>query len=318
MFTLESIVSSINNYFYPEEVPAAGPIAPPSPMAHDTVSPASNLLHAEWRPERPRITPPSELPRHSSLSEYRLLAVTSDTQTLGGAILDTLSYRLQGAKDKIREVSSENMAKLREAAKRASKSDFWSVLKKIATSLLSALSAVFGITILATGGSALVGGAMIASGILSLANFALSELGTWDWIADYIAQDNEDLKKKLAIALPLSVGIVAAGIGLVGTVNGVATGAFNLAEKILSSAHTVVSVSHSVATFAKANADANLIKIQADLKAIQALFTVEQENFTSIINEIKGSMGEFKNIKAKTKKAIEMIAQSNIDLVRQA
>lgn len=318
MTTLESILSSISSYFYPEEVPAAAPIQPQSAIAYDTVAPASESMRTEWRPERPRITPPSELPGRSSMSEYRLLAVTNDTQTLGNGILDTLSHRLQGVKAKIREVSAENMQKLREAAERASASDFWSVLKKIATSLLSALSAVFGITILATGGSALVGGAMIASGVLSLANFALSELGTWDWIAEIIANGNEDLKKKLAMAIPIGVGIVAAGIGLVGTVNGVATGALNLTEKVISAAQTAVGIFGAATTFGKSAADSRALLTQADLKMIQALLTIERENFTSTIDEIKGSMGEFKAIKSKTKKAIEMIAQSNIELVRQA
>ena len=318
MQVIDSIISTISSYFYPEEVPVAPPVVPPSAIAYDTVAPSEEVLRAGWTPERPRLTPPSALPRNESLSEYRLLAVTNDTRALGDDILGTLGLRLQGVKDNIREVSAENMLKLREAAERASSSDFWGTLKKIAISLVSALSIVFGITVLASGGTALVGGAMIASGVLSLANFAFSELGTWDWVADLIAHDNEDLKNKLKWVLPGAVGILAAGIGIVGSVNGVVTGAVNFAEKAASVAQTGIAIFQSVTTLGKGTADANLIWTRADLKLIQAHLTAERENFTSTIDEIKGSMAEFKGVNSKTRKAIEMIAQSNIELVRQA
>lgn len=318
MSAIDSIISSISSYFYPEEVPCIEAVSPQSSIVYDTVKPSQEVLRSEWTPERPRLMAPSQLPQNQSLSEYRLLAVTNDTRALGDDILETLSFRLQSVKEKIREVSAENMGKLREAATRASSSDFWGILKKIATSLVSAISAVFGIAILATGGSALVGGAMIASGVLSLANFALSELGTWDWIADLIAHNNDDLKKKLQWILPGAVGILAAGIGIVGSVNGVVSGAMNFAEKAASVAQTGIAIFQSVTTIGKSAADANTLWTKADLKMIQAHLTVERENFTSTIDEIKGSMSEFKGVNTKTKKAIEMIAQSNIELVRQA
>lgn len=318
MQAIESIISSISSYLYPEEQPVDGTVPPQSAIAYDTVAPSAESLRAGWTPERPRLTAPSELPGSQSMSEYRLLAVTNDTRALGDDILETLSFRLQGVKDKIREVSAENMQKLKEAAERASSSDFWGILKKIATSLVSAVSAVFGIAILATGGSALVGGAMIASGVLSLANFALSELGTWDWIADLIAHDNEDLKKKLQWILPAAVGIIAAGIGIVGSVNGVVSGALNFAEKAASVVQTGLAIFGSAVTIGKGAADARITWTRADLKMIEAHLTAERENFTTTIDEIKGSMSEFKSVNSKTRKAIEMIAQSNIELVRQA
>lgn len=288
--------------------------------------------------ERPQLTPPSslpklsprgsvapeikmhgsELPKAAKRSDLRLLAVTAASQDLGSEILDSLALRLQGVKAKIKEVSAEMIQKLKEAAARARDSGFWSILKKIATCLLSAVSIVFGVSLIASGGGALLGGAMIASGILSLANFALSEFGTWDWVAIQLANGDEDLKKKLLMILPGAVGLIAGGIGLVGSVNGIVNGALNLAEKALFVAQAALAIFDGVTTLGKGISDARLLWTKADLMEIKAALTVDQENFTSTIDEIKSSMNDFNAMLAKAKKAIEMIVQSNIALVRQA
>lgn len=272
-----------------------------------------------WTPERPRLTPPESLP-HSigPSSEYRLLAVTDESRNLGNQIMSTLGTRLQNVKLKIREISAENIQKLKEAAQRAADSSFWSVLKKIATCLLSSLSIVFGIALVGSGGGALIGGAMIASGILSLANFAMSETGGWDWVAKQISDDNEERRKMLAMILPGAVGILAGGIGLVGSVQGIVSGAIQFAEKSVYIAQTALAIFDGITTFGKGHADAHLTWAQADLQKIQADLTVERSHFDTVMREIETSMSDFKAVKAKTKKIIQTLSQSNVQLVRQA
>lgn len=319
MPSIDSILSSIGSFFYPPEPTSSEPVRPENPIALDTVASAEEAIPNEWTPERPLLTSPSSLPppRGSSISDLRLLKAIQESQALGNNILNTMSLRLSNVKEKIRDISAENIEKLKESAKRASASDFWSTLKKIATCLLSSLSLVLGIAFVASGGAALIGGAMIASGILSLANFALSEMGTWDWVADQLAHDNEDHKQKIAMALPAAVGILAGGIGLVGSVYGIASGALQFAEKAVSIAQTALSLFDGITTLGKGISDARLLWTRADLKLIESKLTAERENFTTTIEEIKASMNDFKTVKAKAKKAIEMITESNIQLVRQ-
>jgi hypothetical protein len=320
-------MSSIDSTFLTTS-PLFSPHAEPIPEAPrskgvlasdtDTMAPADELCAAEWKPERPLLTPPESLPPpHLQLSDYRLLGVTEVSRELGSKILDTLTLRLQNVKEKIRDFSAENIKKLREASERANTSGFWSILKKVANCLLSAVSIIFGITLFASGGSALIGGAMIASGILSLANFALSELGTWDWVADQLSHDNEDRKKKIAMILPAAFGIVAGGIGLVGSVYSVASGALQFAEKAAFAAEAALSIFGGMTTLGKGIADARLLWTQADLKLIETNLTIARENFSTTIEEVKGSMNDFKNMKAKAKKALDMLIESNIQLVRQ-
>ncbi len=320
MPSIDSIFSTIGSYFFPAVSPSEEVSLRDTLHTSDTVSPAGEASAETWTPERPLLTAPESLPppKLSTLSDYRLLAAVTESQRLGNGIMETLGVRLSNVKDDIRTISAENIQKLKEAAERANASDFWSILKKIATCLLSAVSIVFGVALLASGGGALIGGAMIASGILSLANFALSEMGTWDWVADQIAHDNEDLKRKIAMILPGAIGIVAGGIGLVGSVYGIASGALQFAEKAMFVAQAALSIFDGVTTLGKGISDARLLWTQADLKMIEAELTVERENFSTLIGEIKGCMYDFKNIKAHARKAVEMITQSNIDLVRQA
>ncbi len=286
----------------------------------------------------PKLTPPSSMPKLSSKawvtpevtvhnsekpkttrrSDLRLLETTTVSQDLGSEILDSLALRLQDVKAKIKEVSAEMIQKLKESAARAKDSGFWSILKKIATCLLSAVSIVFGVALVASGGGALLGGAMIASGVLTLANFALSELGTWDWVATQLSNGNEDLKNKLLMILPGALGLIAGGIGLIGSVNGIVTGAINLAEKALFVAQAALAIFDGVTTLGKGISSARLLWTRADLMEIKAVLTVAQEIFTCTIDEIKSSINDFNAMHAKTKKAIEMIMESNIALVRQA
>ncbi|MGC2596403.1 MAG: hypothetical protein WA347_08995 [Rhabdochlamydiaceae bacterium] len=272
-----------------------------------------------WTPERPTLMTPDSLPIfNGTSSEYRLLAATEESRNLGDTIIDTLGVRLQNIKLKIREISADNIQKLKENAKRASESGFWSILRKIATSLLAAMSLVFGIALVASGGGALIGGAMIASGILSLANFAMSETGAWDWVVKQLSGDNEERRKMLAMALPGAVGIIAGGIGLVGSVQGIVSGALQFTEKAIYVAQSALAIFEGITIFGKGQADARLIWSKAELSEIEADLTVERTNFDSVMKEIEGSMGDFRAIKAKTKKMIQTLSQSNVQLVRQA
>lgn len=275
----------------------------------DTLTVAESGAMPVWTPERPQLTPPCD---------YRLIRETERARKLGSSILDTLTMRLGYIKDNIREISAENIKKLKENAEKAHTSGFWSILKKIATCILSTLSIVFGVALIGSGGGALIGGAMIASGILSIANFALSEIGAWDWVAKQLASDNEEWRQRLAMILPAAFGIVAGGIGLVGAIPSVMTGSIQVAEKALYIAQSVVAVFDGVTTLGKGIADARLLWSQGDLTLVQGKMTMGRTQFDSTMREIESSMNDFRAVKSKTKKIIQSISKTNTELVRQA
>jgi hypothetical protein len=286
---------------------AASDLAPiRTPDAPGTFSAADNDPASTWTPSRPSLR-----------SEYALLAATEDTRNLSDQIIGTLGSRIQCVRGTIQEVSKDVIHKLNENAERARTSNSWSTLKKIATCLVSATSMVFGISLLASGGdTALVGGAMIASGVLSLANFGMAENKGWDWVATQLANGNEERRKKIAMILPMTAGVVAGGIGLAGSVHGFATDSLQFAEKTLTIAQSAVTIFDGVTTFGKGHADAKLLWTQADLSLLQGLMTNEQTTFDSLVKEIEGIMIDFAAIKTKTKKTIQMISKENVQLVR--
>ncbi len=312
-------ISSVRSPSALSDASALGSVARETSPVHDTLAAADPITAANWTPERPILTSPGDMPppdRIGMMSEYRLLDATEESRGLGNRITETLALRLQNVKHKIREISADNIEKLKENARRAADSGFWSILKKIATSLLAAASIIFGVSLVATGGGALIGGAMIASGVLSLANFAMSESGAWEWVATQLARDNEDLRNKLKMILPGAVGLLAGAIGIVGSVQGVASGAIQFMEKAVYIAQTALSVFDGLTTIGKGIADARLLWSQAELNKIQADLTVERTNFDTVMREVEGSMNEFRAVKAKAKKIIQTLSQSNVQLVR--
>ncbi len=113
--------------------------------------------------EPPVLTPPGSIPKLAKKelrSDLRLLKTTAQSQQLGSEILDSLSLRFADFKEKIREISAEMLQKLKEVAQKAKSSNFWGILKKIATCLLSAASASSLVWLwLPLGGGALIGAA---------------------------------------------------------------------------------------------------------------------------------------------------------------
>src|SRR5262249_38776875 len=118
-------------------IPSFGSLPREIPSVNDTLGIADDGSGAaNWTPERPVLTFPDDLPppeRIGQMSEYRLLAATEESRKLGNSIMETLGTRLKGVKQKIREISTESIEKLKENARRVADSSFWSVLKKIAT-----------------------------------------------------------------------------------------------------------------------------------------------------------------------------------------
>jgi hypothetical protein len=277
-----------------------------------------SLPSKDWKPERPQLISPHDLPSVRKLSDQRLLKVTKESRELGDELLGTLGFRLGIVKDKVKEISAENMQKLRESAERAQSSTWWAVLKKVATCLLSTFSIVFGAAVAATGGGALIGGAMITSGILSLTNFALSETGAWDWISKKLANQDEEWANRLAWILPAAVGILAGGIGVVGSVHSLATSAIQFADKAIFIAQSALGVFDGLVTLGKGQADARLVWAQADTMEVQAKLNVEDHHFDNVMKGIEGNLAEFRTAKSHAKKIISTLTTSNIKLVRQA
>lgn len=153
-------------------------------------------------------------PSKPSLPELRVLKAVMEARDASQRTLSLTADALDLSQDELKALLVEKAEKLKEVCERTQSMGIWDTLRKIGSAILGAVTAFLGITIFATGGSTLLGGALVVSGVLSLANLAFTDSGVWDWMAEKVAGDNEDKKKKISALLPCVIGLVACGLGL--------------------------------------------------------------------------------------------------------
>ncbi len=278
------------------------PFPPLFPLGNFEKKPADPL--PSWEQKPPQLMRPS--------SEYRLISLANELECSIGEILNSVTMRLGDVKEKIRSLSVENIQKLKEAATKAQSGNFWSMLKKIASCLLAAITMVLGASCIASGGGALVGGIMIASGLLSLANTTLSESRAWDWVAGQLSHENEERKKQLALLLPTALGVLAASCGIAGSIYGAALAVQNTALI----AQTALSLFSGMTTMGKGITDAQTLWIQADLQLIQGHLTEEREELSSLTEKVRIFLSELKNALKKAQNALDLIHKTKTQLIR--
>lgn len=84
--------------------PFLGSVLRETASVSDSLSVAEGTSAENWTPERPTLTSPDDLPPPSwtmPMSEYRLLAATDESRSLGSKITDTMTLRLQNIKHKL-------------------------------------------------------------------------------------------------------------------------------------------------------------------------------------------------------------------------
>lgn len=266
----------------------------------------------------PDVTKPPFLipPRDRVPSDLRLLKLAESAHSTGELILSMLSERLQLVRSELESASAVMMQNLRDSAQKAQTGGNWGILHKVATSLLSTISALFGTALVTSGASVWIGSAMITSGILSLSNLVFGELGAWDFVSKQLAQDNVEHQKKLAVLLPTTVGILSAGVGLAGAGWGIGTHAVQFFEEMIYLAQGALTIFNSSTAFGKGVADARLVWAQADLSYSQAIQAKDQQLFTFLIQEIKGMLGDFQRLHSKASKAIQKAGQITASVLR--
>jgi len=296
-------------------------------FAAETSAPAASLVQADsinssnTQPielpsfDRPVLPPPGK-PAESSLTVLSYIHAVNGFQNFGDQYLKTKSAALASTNKEIEDLNAKDMERMRDAAEKASTSAVWSFLKKIATCILAAISVVIGISLVATGGGAIIGGAMIASGIFSIANLVLSEAGFWEWVAKKLANDNEDKRKKIAMILPAVVGIASGVIGIFGSVGSVVWSSLNLMQQALVIAHAIFGVVDGATTIGKGVADGRVLFAEADL-AKSRLETIlaryKSENISKAVEEVLNYLGA---VQEKASSMLKMIVQSNQRIVQ--
>lgn len=117
--------------------------------------------------------------------------------------------------DSIHQMHIDQARKMEEALEASKAVSFWGVLDDMTSTFSAATSFFFGSSAIAAG-SSVVGGALIASGVLSIGNLAFKYANVWDKAADSLAGENKELGDTLRSYLPGAVGLAATALSAYG------------------------------------------------------------------------------------------------------
>lgn len=303
--------------------PSAASIAPVN--AQSSVHPAPfNGPIPTYHHERPRLIPPIDFVEPSSslkpkptLTELRYIAAMSAFRSIGDELISAIADRLEIFKDKLHHLSCENIERIKQAAERAKDAGFWSLLKKIAACFLSALSIVIGGALVSTGGGALLGGTMIASGLLSLTNFTFSEAGVWDWLAKKLSSEDDARRQQIATLVPAIVGVACGIVGICGGVGASFTSGIQLLDKAVFIAQASLSTLQAGTTIGEGYAEYRLLNAKADLSATSAHLTVNRSHADLLADTLGNTMERLSHLNQLSSYFVRLAIRSNQIAVKE-
>jgi uncharacterized protein YoxC len=272
-----------------------------APHASGRVLPPSATDSIETAPP----TPPIYKPSKPALPEVRVIRALEKVRQVGHHLVDTHMSAIQRSQSDLQELHKANLEKLHQAAARSQTGKMWDLLKHIGGFILGAISTVLGISLVSTGAGSLVGGVLIASGIVQIANLVLDDLGAWDWIAQKLAHDNEEKREKIARVLPAIVGVLSAASGLAGSAAACFWIPVNGVQQVMALATSAVSIVEGSAAAGKGLSEAQTFFLQGDLTILQNEMSKKKSDIEKISGQIHGVLEEQANLYGKAKKIIQ-------------
>ncbi len=276
------------------------------PGIPDTLSPNASV-EIDYVKSKPKLTPPGYRD-YQILSGLRLIHAMDFFQNLCDAFLEVTTLRIEVFNAELQDLLKD----LKEASEKAKESMFWSVLQKIANSILAALSIVVGITLLTNGASAIVGGAMIFSGVVLITNMIMSEAGAWNSLAEKMADNAED-QQMIATLFPTIIGVVAGAVGFFGSISafayfGVATSALSTVLSVTQSTTTIL---NGGITIGKGFSDMHSTLFRAKLIKIKSLTTATNKMVDVATKSLENIFDVLDNDRDSNAKIIEQIIKTH-------
>lgn len=288
----------------------------PAPLAPsiDVLQPSPAITVAAPALERPKLPAP-DTSTSRTLSELRYLKEMDNLKTRSNRITESMLERFNIYKRQVQSLNDQQIAKIKENADMASKSNMWSMLTKAATALLCALSLALGLTIIGGGGSAFTGGALIASGVFSLANFVCTEANIWDEVARKLAQDDEERRKKIGMILPIALGVLSAGLGLYAGVTNLQH-VQSLGPQILQLIQSGLTSFQAVTTIGQAFSSGYVTRSEADLMVIRDTLNEERIFIQSVSAWLENFRAETKGISRTANNVTTRLIQANLKMAQ--
>jgi hypothetical protein len=265
----------------------------------DQLSPAPAAI-PPYTISKPKLTPPQR-----TVIQYDILNCFDRLWNVGNDRLSLCLTQLDKTRAHLDEVSGEHTKSIKEAAIKTQEGKVWSLLRKIGNCVLAAFSFFFGASISAV--NPIIGGLLIASGILNIANLVFSEAGLWNRIADKLFPEDEEKKRKFIAFVPAAIGIIAAGCGAVGGIAAFFKSSVPLATGILAVVNMAVNLAEGVTSIGEGIHQKQVASAEAKLK----FFEKEMFNEQMILEKTTGSFeGVIKLLSDSYAKAAHLITMS--------
>ncbi len=218
---------------------------------------------------------------------YRFFEALLKLESTADGMMQFQMKQLEDVQEEFKALAAERLKRGEEALDQQHIADSWSLLHKAWTTIISAVSTVLGISVMATPGGMLVGGAMVSSGVLGISNLAARETGAWNWVAKQLASDNQDAQRRLAEWLPAAVDISTSVIGLLGTSSAVLEQTLNLSVGTVRAARTAGYFGQGLASVAKGSYESEARMIQADLMELTGKVDVNRHDLERVTQRIE-------------------------------
>jgi hypothetical protein len=176
--------------------------------AQDSYGVSSLEKSALSKESSPLFSPPKLIP-------ILHLQAMEKTYQIATELTETACEAITSSSEKIQSKMTEKALALQKVAQRTIQEEAWSILQMVGTCVLATYNIALGFEMLSS--SPLLGGIIIAAGILSTANIAIEKTQGWNFIAEKLAKDNEDLRKQLLLFGPTVLNSLSLALSVLGT-----------------------------------------------------------------------------------------------------
>lgn len=274
----------------------------------DTIT-AAEVAAPAFIPSRPTLTPPFK-----QSEELALIILLDKISKVERGLLKVSSEELSRMHKQFEALYLEKTQKLKESIGRNQISHFWDLLKRIGACIVAAISTVLGIALVTTGAGTVVGGVMIACGVTTLANLALSEAGVWRWAAEKIAGDNEEKCNRIATLIPAAIGLLTFVGGAIGSGGATLFGQPQLlgfGQMTLTIVKTAADAAEGIATVGEGVTKARMHWTQADLNDLEGKLTLHQHHFETSTQELQKLLHNLSDTYSKAQRIITLATQNS-------
>lgn len=250
-------------HLYPDPAIAESILCPLNPLIQDSVVKAlaqvENIDPKSYSPTRIKISPPEnvdEVIRESTPHELQKLV--DSLFRCHTNHLQSIEEQLSLKTDTIIYEKQREAQKLFEAAEKAHQGNFWDFLKMIAGAILGTVSIIVGGTLVALGGplGLATGALLITSGVTSISASVLAQVGVNPEVTSII-------------------GLVSAGMGLIGSVTSFFTISQSLPHLVATLANAAFTVASGASTIGSQEMKRQLSEINHEMTKIKKELSID-------------------------------------------